>query len=86
MPLCSRDFSFRSRSKSTTISLSESHTKAIYFTEASTNTVLQLTGYDTLADIHVLDRVAGSLIEIARLRHAKSGLFAMADQLDARVC
>ena len=60
--------------------------KGEHTAEASTNTVFQLTIHDTSTDTHALTRIAGSFIEIARLRHAESGLVAMADQLDAPVC
>ncbi len=42
---------------------SESHTEAKSLTQASTITVFQLTGYDTLTDTYDLARIAGSSVD-----------------------
>ena len=55
------------------------------FTEASTNTVFQLTGYGTLTDIRVLARVAGHLVEVDKLRQGRSGMIATVDRPGARI-
>ena len=55
-PLGSKDISFRSKVEIHAAFASESHTVAKYLTQASTNTVFRLTGYDTLTNTHVLAR------------------------------